>query len=399
MKSIYLDNAATSFPKPPAVAEKMVEYITHIGSNVNRGSYESAYEAEETVFETRTLLKELFNGPDEKNVIFTSGITLSLNMVLKGLLKKGDHAIVCPLPHNAVMRPLRQLEKDGVEVSMAELSDSADEGEPKEVVGSSENGVFFKPSSLEKLIRNNTKAIVMTHGSNVSGKVFPITEVGELCRKHGLFFIVDSAQTAGVCEIDMKRDHIDALCFTGHKGLMGPQGIGGFILSDPIVSEISPLISGGTGSISHLEDVPDFLPDRFEPGTPNLPGIFGLWAGLTFIKETGIAVIREKEERLARLFTSQLETVGGLKVIGHEENYPYTGVVSVVIKDHDPAEVSAKLESEYCIKTRVGLHCSPSAHKALGTYPLGTVRFSFGFFNTEEDVICAAEALKEILQD
>lgn len=384
MNEIYLDNAATSFPKPRSVAEKMLEYMTENGSNINRGSYESAYEAEETVFETRTLLKKLFNGPDERNVIFTSGITLSLNMVLKGLLSPGDHVIVCPLPHNAVMRPLRQLEANGVEVTAAELSDD-------------DKGLFFDVSSLEALIKPNTKAVVMTHASNVSGMILPLRETGEFCSKNGLFYIVDAAQTGGVCEIDMEKDHIDALCFAGHKGLLGPQGTGGFILSERAAGEMTPLISGGTGSISHLETVPDFLPDRFEAGTLNLPGIFGLFAGLTFIKKEGIVNIRKKEAKLTDLFISEISGIHGLRIIGHEKSGDFLGVVSVCFENTDNASAAAALESDFGIRTRVGLHCAPSAHKSLGTYPEGSVRFSFGYFNTEEDVLAAAKAVKTIV--
>ncbi len=385
MRDIYLDNAATSFPKPPSVAEKMTEYITRIGSNINRGSYQSAYEAEDIVFETRALLKELFNGSDEKNVIFTSGITLSLNIVLKGLLTASDHVIVCPLPHNAVMRPLRQLEEHGMKLSMAGLNTNENDE------------LFFDVSSLEALIQKNTKAVIMTHASNVSGMILPLRETGEFCKKHGLFFIVDSAQTGGSYEIDMEKDNIDALCFTGHKGLMGPQGIGGFILSNRIVPEITPLISGGTGSISHLETIPGFLPDRFEPGTPNLPGIFGLWAGLRFIKEKGIAAILEKENCLAELFISKIKGTKGLRILAHDNGCACLGVVSLCFTEIDCAAVSATLESDYGIKTRVGLHCAPSAHKALGSYPEGSVRFSFGYFNTEEDAVEAAKAVNEIV--
>ena len=252
---------------------------------------------------------------------------------------------------------------------------------------------------MESLLKPNTKAVAMMHASNVCGTVLPIGEVGEFCRKHGLKFIVDSAQTAGVLDIDMEKMHIDALAFTGHKGLLGPQGIGGFILKEEMIALVDPLLSGGTGSISHTEEIPDFMPDRFEPGTMNLPGIMGLHAGLRWLRETGIGTIRTHELSLTQYFLEGLEPLekqGLLKIIGKRDCRDRTGVVSIQTLTKELSQAAFELDTEYGIMTRVGLHCAPSAHRSLGTFPTGTIRFSFGWWNTREEADKAIDALKEI---
>ena len=269
---IYLDYGSTSFPKPPGVAEAVCEFMTRQGMNINRGNYEKAYSAEEMVYETRCLLSELFHGEGPKQVVFTKNVTESLNIVLKGFLNPGDHILTSSMEHNAVMRPLNQLSAQGVEFTRIPCTN---EGK-------------LLTEDLEQYLRPNTKAVVMTHASNVCGTVMPAAEAGRFCRDHGLKFFLDSAQTAGVLPIDMEDMCIDALCFTGHKGLLGPQGTGGIVLRKGLEKEIEPLLSGGTGSISHTELVPEFLPDRFEPGTMNLPGIAGLRASLLWLKERGL---------------------------------------------------------------------------------------------------------------
>ena len=385
MKKIYLDQASTTYPKPECVAKAVYEYMTGNGSNINRGCYENAYDTEEVVLETRELLCELFDGPDCKNVVFTKNVTESLNVVLKGFLKPGDHVLVSSMEHNAVMRPIRQLEKNGVEFDRVPCSEQGE----------------LKLQSMEALLRQNTKAVVMMHASNVCGTILPLKEVGAFCKTHGLKFIADCAQTAGTMPISMKEMNIDVLCFTGHKGLYGPQGIGGFILQEEMISEMTPLLSGGTGSISHTEEIPEFMPDRFEPGTMNLPGIFGLNSALGWINEVGIENIYNKERILTRLF---LEEIGKLdpkgekiKLVGKKTEEGRTAVVSIQTPGRDVSEVAYLLDKNYGIMTRVGLHCAPSAHQTLGTYPTGTVRFSFGYFNTEEEVLFAVKALEEIL--
>ncbi len=385
MKKIYLDQASTTFPKPECVAKAVYEYMTGNGSNINRGCYENAYDTEEIVLETRELLCELFDGPDCKNVVFTKNVTESLNVVLKGFLRPGDHVLVSSMEHNAVMRPIRQLEEADVTFDRI----------PCNIQGE------LILEELENLVKKNTKAVVMMHASNVCGTLLPLKEVGVFCKSHGLKFIVDCAQTAGVLPISMKEMHIDALCFTGHKGLYGPQGIGGFILQEDMISEITPLLSGGTGSISHTEEIPDFMPDRFEPGTLNLPGIFGLHAALNWINETGMEHIHNKEKRLTGLFLDGIKKLNlkdeKIKLIGKTMNEDRTAVVSIQTSGRDVSEVAYLLDKNYGVMTRVGLHCAPSAHQTLDTYPTGTVRFSFGYFNTEEEVLLAVKALEEIL--
>lgn len=268
MDRIYLDQASTSFPKAPGAAQAMMDYMTMNGANVNRGCYSSAYSAEEVLYETRQLLAELFHFSKCKNVIFTPNVTTSLNFILKGFLKPGDHILVSAMEHNAVMRPVVQLASQGI------LFDR---------IPCREDGSMIL-EKVKELIRPKTRAIVTLHASNVCGTRMPLKALGEICQRHHLYFIVDSAQTAGIVPIDMEKMHIDALAFTGHKGLRGPQGTGGFLVSQELAEQMEPLISGGTGSVSHTEEIPDFLPDRFESGTPNLPGIYGLHEALLFLK-------------------------------------------------------------------------------------------------------------------
>lgn len=403
-EKIYLDNAATSFPKPEEVPMAVYDYMTKLGTNVNRGGYATAYDTESVVFECRELIGALFHAPDYKNVVFTRNITESLNVVLKGLLHSGDHVIVSSMEHNAVMRPIRQLEKKGVSFTRAQC----------------ESDGSLKPEKLFACLRPDTKAVVMTHASNVFGTMLPIQEVGAFCKENGLVFILDSAQTAGVFPIDMEKMHIDILCFTGHKGLLGPQGIGGFILRDELVLKIEPLISGGTGSLSNVETVPEFMPDRFEAGTPNLPGIFGLHAALNWLRKLGekslsaelfttehcfsaaLEKISEHEMHLTEEFLTLLEPLekeGKLKIIGKKDTEMRTGVVSIQTLTRELSDTAFQLDTRYGIMTRVGLHCAPSAHKTMGTYPTGTIRFSFGFANTDKEVKLAIDALMELLEE
>lgn len=382
---IYFDNACTSYKKPSSVPEAMTNYITSIGSNINRGCYDIAYKTEETVFETRELLNDLFKGEDSKNVVFTKNVTESLNFIIKGLLKPGDHVLVSSMEHNAVMRPLTQLSELGVTFDRI----------PCQEDGSMNTAVIMP------LIRPNTKAIIMLHSSNVCGTLLPIKEVGKLCSNHKLLFILDSAQTAGVFDIDMSDMNIDALCFTGHKSLLGPQGIGGFIIKNHMINKLTPLISGGTGSISHTEFVPDFMPDRFEAGTPNIPGIVGLNAALKWLKNKGIASIRQHEMDLTKHMLEELilleNATDKIKLVGRRDITSRAGVISITAANDELSDLSYKLEQEYGILTRVGLHCAPSAHKTLNTFPTGTIRFSFGVSNTHDEVDIAINALKTLL--
>lgn len=382
---IYFDQASTSFPKAPGVAKAMYAYLTRLGTNVNRGCYEDAYAAEETVFNTRKLLAQLFHFPLTKNVILTGNITQSLNMLLKGLLRPGDHVLVSSMEHNAVMRPLVQLSRDGISFDR---------------IPCRRDGTMILEQA-EAMIRPSTKAIITLHASNVCGTHMPLAELGDICHRHHLFFLADTAQTAGIFPLDMEQLHIDGLAFTGHKGLRGPQGTGGFLISGQLADQMEPLISGGTGSVSHTEEVPSFLPDRFEPGTPNLPGIFGLHAALKELTPLSMEQIRTKELSLTGYFLEKLMELDPsekhIRIIGRKDLSMRSAVVSIQTLDEDMASVAWHLDQDYHIMTRVGLHCAPNAHKTLDTYPAGTIRFSFGPQNTNNEIDFCIRALKEIL--
>ena len=380
MNGLYLDNAATSFPKAPGVAEAVAGFLTNIGCNINRGLYTASFEAANIVYETRELLCSLFNFPKPENVIFTKNITESLNVILKGLLKPGDHVIVSSMEHNAVMRPLASLAEKGVELSTVLCNNKGE----------------LRTSDLCLHIRPNTKAVIMTHASNVSGTILPLEEVGKLCREHNLFFIVDCAQTAGFLTIDFVKLKADALAFTGHKGLLGPQGIGGFYLNDKLVSLVEPLIEGGTGSSSESVLQPKYMPDRFEAGTLNLPGIYGLNASLKYLMSEGITTIREKELNLVHRFIQKVQTISGVQLVGPEQIQDRTAIASLNFSHLDNAEVSYQLFKSFGIMTRCGLHCAPSAHQTLNTFPHGTIRFSFSHFNSIQDVDYAINSLIKI---
>lgn len=381
MRKIYCDNGATSYPKAPHVGESMINYINNIGCNVNRGAYLSSYEAENVVYETRELLCELFDFDKPENVIFTANITTSLNIVLKGLLSEGDHVIVSSMEHNAVMRPLNSLSKKGITITKVPCNSLGE----------------IDIKNIESSIKENTKAVIMTHGSNVCGTLLPINEIGQICKNNNIIFIVDSAQTAGIIDISMKKNNIDILCFTGHKGLLGPQGIGGFLIRDYIVPLVDPLIEGGTGSLSEQEVQPTYMPDKYESGTSNLPAIYGLNASLKYLIEVEIENIYSKEMELTKKFIDGILSIDESLLVGKKDVENRTSVVSLDFKNLDNGLVCHQLDKTYNIQTRSGLHCAPSAHKSLGTFPDGTVRFSFGHFNSEEDVDYVLNSLVDII--
>lgn len=383
MRKIYCDNGATSYPKAPLVGDAMINYINNIGCNVNRGAYSSSYEAENIVYETRELLCELFDFDKPENVIFTANITTSLNMVLKGLLSEGDNVIVSSMEHNAVMRPLNSLSKKGVTITKI----------PCNTLGE------IDIKNIESSITEKTKAIVMTHGSNVCGTLLPINEIGQICKNNNIIFIVDSAQTAGIIDINMKKYNIDILCFTGHKGLLGPQGIGGFLIRDEIVPLVDSLIEGGTGSLSEEEVQPTYMPDKYESGTANIPAIYGLNASLKYLMEVEIKNIYEKEMYLTKRFIDGILSIDENLLIGKKDLDNRTAVVSLDFKSLDNGLVCHQLDKVYNIQTRSGLHCAPSAHKTLGTFPNGTVRFSFGHFNSVEDINYVLESIRNIISN
>ena len=387
MNKIYLDQASTSFPKAPSVAQAVYDYLSGSAVNVNRGGYRAAYSVEEQIFETREQLLRLFHftSGKGKNVIFTENITASLNVLLKGLLNPGDHVLVTAMEHNAVMRPLVQLEKHGISFDRIPCA--------------SDGSLLLDRAAA--LLRPETKLVVCLHASNVCGTVMPAQEIGDFCKEHRLLFILDTAQTAGTIDIDMEKCHIDALAFTGHKGLRGPQGTGGFLIRNELATQIEPLISGGTGSASHSEKIPAFLPDRFEPGTPNIPGILGLHAALCDLEKQSMEEIRQHELMLTQYFMDGIRNLDPeekfLRIIGKKNTENRCAVVSVQTLHMDMAQAAFELDSTYGIMTRVGLHCAPNAHKTLGTYPKGTLRFSFGSENTKQELDIALDALSALL--
>lgn len=382
MRKVYLDNAATSYPKAPGVSAAVCNYLDNVGSNVGRGTYQSSYSAGEIVYETREMLCELFKFNNPLNVVFTMNITQSLNVLLKGLLKPGEHVIVSSMEHNAVMRPLSNLQKLGVEFDRVPCNTNGE----------------LNPADMEKFIKPNTKLVIMTHASNVCGTMLPIYEIGQVCKKNNLNFIIDTAQTAGVIDMDFNRLNLSALAFTGHKGLLGPQGVGGFIVNTALANEINPFIEGGTGSLSESELQPDYMPDKFESGTLNLPGIYGINASLKYIKNTGIDTIHKIEMELTDRFLKGVMNIDEIKNIGLDTIEGRTSVVSLDFKNLDNSEVAFMLDREFGIMTRVGLHCSPSAHKTLNTFPKGTVRFSFGHFNTIEEVDYTINSISKVIK-
>lgn len=379
MNRIYLDNAATSFPKPEGVSDAMKAYIDQIGATINRSVYSSAQAAGLVTLQLRERLKKLFHFPEPvTHVVLTPGATWGLNMAIKGFLKPGDHCIVSAMEHNAVMRPLLQLE--GVEYDRIPCSREG----------------LLDPGAIESLIRPNTRLLVLAHGSNVCGSVQDARAVGELCARHGIAFLLDAAQTAGHVPIDFEAFHLSALCVPGHKGLLGPSGIGALLMTESFAKALDPIIAGGTGSASDREYLPEYLPDRFESGTPNLPGIYGWEAALRFVETTGVEALWAHEMALCKRFLDGLTTIEGVALCGTGKLDRRVGVISVDFLRQDNAEAAFRLETEFGILTRCGLHCAPSAHRTLGTFPRGTVRFSLGFANELADVDAALEAIRAI---
>ena len=375
-----MDSGATSFPKAPGVAESVYEYLINIGANANRGAYVTSFEVENVIFETRELLCELFGFNKPENVVFTKNVTESLNALIKGLFKSGDHVIVSSMEHNAVMRPLSALEDGDVTFSRVLCK----------------NDGTLDAKDLLPLICSNTKGVVMTHASNVCGTILDLTEVGRICKEKDLWFIVDTAQTAGAIRVDFEELYADAIAFTGHKGLLGPQGIGGFLVRDDLSNELSTFIEGGTGSLSDGEIQPSYMPDKFEAGTLNVPGIYGLNASLKYIQEIGMHEIYEKEMLLMSGFLEKLMNMSHIEVVGKKGIEGRTAVISINFKNGDNGEMAHRLASEFGVMTRSGMHCAPSAHKTLGTFPRGTVRFGLSHFLEVSDIIYAADCLNKL---
>jgi len=386
---IYFDNASTSFPKAPGVASRVAELIETGCFNINRGVYSGSMAMSEMVFDTRERLCGLFGCSDSRNVIFTSGATQSLNIILKGLLKSGDRVVTSTMEHNSMLRPLHQLEQ-------------GQSGVQTEFIRCDCEG-FINLNHFDHLtlkLNKKPRAMMLNHASNVCGSVQDVGLIGRLCRERDIIFIVDASQTAGVLPIDIERDCIDVLVFTGHKGLLSVQGIGGFVIGEnaaPIFLNMPPLLTGGTGSFSDSLEPPSLLPDRFEAGTLNLPGIAALNASLEHLEQKGVDNIHAHEQELRHLFIEHLCKLPNIRLVGTEYNSRAVAIVSVDFIGRDNGEIADLLDAKAQIMVRSGLHCAPLAHKALNTYPQGTVRFSFGYANTHDEIRQCIEALESII--
>ena len=379
---IYFDNAATSWPKPPQMIEAMRQFNGEIGANSGRSGHQLSVQSARIVYDTRQRLADIFNLRDPLRVAFTLNVTESLNLALLGLLKPGDHVITTSMEHNAVMRPLRYLESRGVELT---------------ILSCIPNGVL-DPDDLKKFMKPNSKLVVINHASNVIGTIQPIRDIGRFARENGLLTLIDTAQTAGAYPINMEKDFIDLLAFTGHKSLFGPMGTGGLLIGERVNAEqLNPLKRGGTGSYSEFEEQPDFLPDKFESGTLNIIGLAGLNASLEWIQSTCIEIIRVHEKVLCQQLINGLQNIPGIKVFGSGDANLQTAVVSFTIDGFDNARVGELLDERYSVLCRTGLHCSPSTHKTIQTFPHGTIRFSLGYFNSKIEIDDALLFLKEII--
>ncbi|MEI7590328.1 MAG: aminotransferase class V-fold PLP-dependent enzyme [Deltaproteobacteria bacterium] len=383
-KLIYFDNSATSFPKPREVILAMEDYFHNIGASPGRSGHRLSIASARIVMEARIALSLLLGIEDPLDIVFTKNITEALNIVTHGLLKSGDHVITTAMEHNSVIRPLRECERHGgVEVSVISCSPC---GEPD-------------LEALAKAIKPNTKAIFMLHASNVTGAIMPIDEVGRIAQKNGIVFVVDGAQSAGAIPINLQNSNIDIFAFTGHKSLLGPQGTGGLYIKKSLAKEMQQFVCGGTGSRSEFEIHPDFMPDKFEAGTPNTIGIAGLLGALKYIEREGVENIRTKEERLTKMFLDGLDSIKGIHAYGLDDIHKMVAVVSFNVDGISPSEASLILDEDFGIMARVGLHCAPLAHRTIGTFPVGTIRFSFGYFNTEVEIQYALEAIEKIAKN
>lgn len=376
---IYLDNAATSFPKAPGVSDRMKYYLDSVGASINRGVYASAQEAGLETLTLRERLCGLFHHPDPTHVLLTSGATAALNLAIKGFLRPGDRVLVSSMEHNAVMRPLVQL---GVRFERV----------PCDRAGR------LDLEAAEKMLQEKTRLFLLCHASNVCGTVQDAAAVGELCKLYGVPLLLDAAQTAGHYPVDFEAFGLSAMAIPAHKGLLGPQGIGALLVTREFAAQLAPLIVGGTGSLSDSEELPPFMPDRFESGTPNLPGIYGWAAALEYVAQLGIDTLRAHETALTERFLDGLRGIKGARLAGTWTLADRVGVIAVDFEDLDNAEASDRLEREFGILTRCGMHCAPSAHKTLGTFPQGVVRFSVGYRTTEAEIDAALAAIYQLTE-
>ena len=377
---IYLDNAATTMKKPDVVINAVTDALCSMG-NAGRGAHDASLDASRIIFDLRTKLAVFFNAESPRQMVFTANSTESLNIAIKGVLNPGDHVITTELEHNSVLRPLYEMEMQGVELTILK-SDS-------------KGNLCY--ADFEKEIRGNTKVIVCTHGSNLTGNLIDIARVGKIAKDHQLLFIVDASQTAGVFPIDVQAMNIDILCFTGHKALLGPQGTGGMYVREGI--KVRPLLSGGSGVQTFLKSHPEEMPTALEAGTLNSHGLAGLCAALGYIIDTGLDEIRQKEQNLMWMFYDQVKDIQGIKVYGDFTQKERCPIVTLNIRDYDSSEVSDALYVNYGISTRSGGHCAPLMHQALGTKQQGAVRFSFSHFNSIDEINTAILALKELASE
>lgn len=375
---VYFDNGATTFPKPQQVYDKILEVMTQYGANPGRSGHKMALKASRGIYETREIISKLFNINNPMNLLFCSNATEALNIGIKGVLEPGDHVITTSMEHNSVLRPIKYLENYGIEATIVQADHQG----------------RIKAKDIEKEIRKNTKLIVNTHISNLIGTIMPVEEIGRLAKERGIIYMVDAAQSAGVYNIDVEAMNIDLLAFPGHKGLLGPQGTGGLYIREGLV--IREFLHGGTGSASHSLIQPTIMPDKFESGTGNAPGIIALGEGIRYILDRGMDDIRKHEEELTEHFISEASKIEEIQLYGPLNIREQAAVVALNIKGLDSSEASYILDQEYDIAVRPGLHCAPLAHETIGTLNQGAVRFSFGLFNTHEEIEYAVKTLKEI---
>ena len=377
---IYFDNAATSWPKPQETIDAIGDFNTHVGANPGRSGHSLSIAAGRILLDAREAIAELFGIEEMLRIIFTRNATEALNIVISGLISPGDHIITTSMEHNSVMRPLRARQAVGTEVSIVQCTRTGE----------------LDPHDIIEALRTNTRAIIMTHASNVTGTIMPISDIGAIARDRGIVFCVDAAQTAGAVPVDIKEMNIDLLAFTGHKSLYGPQGTGGLYIGHGLEKQITPLMMGGTGSRSEFENQPDFLPDKYESGTPNALGIAGLGAGVRFVLETGVESIRNKEIALSGQLMDGLKDIPGIRIYGCNNAQKQTPVVSFTMEGTRPSEAALALDEDFGIMSRPGLHCAPSAHRTIGTFPQGTIRLSPGYFNTAEEIQYTLHAIAQI---
>ena len=377
---IYMDNAATTLHKPDVVKAAVLAAFDTMG-NAGRGASEPALDASRVIYAAREKLAHFFNAESASRIVFTANSTESLNIAIKGLFCPGDHVITTVLEHNSVLRPLYECQEQGVEIT---------------ILGCDEKG-NISYEEMESAVKDNTKAVVCTHASNLTGNMIDLNKVGEITKRHGLLLVVDASQTTGVWPVDVQEQGIDVLCFTGHKGLLGPQGTGGMYVRTGV--DIRPLLSGGSGIDTYNPHHPSQMPTALEAGTLNGHGIAGLGAAVTYLEETGLNVIRKKEQSLMRRFYEGISAIPGIKVYGDFSTNDRAAIVSFNIGDYDSSEVSDELNVEYGIVTRPGAHCAPLMHEALGTVEQGAVRFSFSHYNTEEEVDAAIRAVEELARE